>query len=158
MHVARGRFQISVPDMLATSFKMGQSSIPAVLFDLTPLSFLNLQLLYPSRKPKAKNAKKKKKKDSVLKDGAIKAAGRSALTVPRGLFGSSDDGSYEPGRIPGMSEDLTTSNRLIESARLIQIGLSLLLHHADVLIRFHKSDKVQGISPRFTGLHHPPSF
>lgn len=91
----------------------------------------------------------KKKKDSVL-NGAIKATGRSALTVPRGLFGSSDDGSYEPGRIPGMSEDLTTSNRLIESARLIQIGLSLLLHHAFILIRFHKSDKVQGISTRFT--------
>lgn len=71
--------------------------------------------------------------------------GRSALKVPYGLFGSCDDGSYELGRIPGVSEDLATSKCLIESPRLIQIGPSLLLHHTDSLIRSQKSNKVQRI-------------
>lgn len=67
------------------------------------------------------------------------------LKVPRELFGGCDDGSYELGRIPGMSEDLATSKCLVESPRLIQIGPSLLLHHTDSLIRSQKSNKVQRI-------------
>lgn len=69
--------------------------------------------------------------------------GRGALKVPHGLFRSCDDGGYELGRIPGMSEDLVTSKCLIESPRLIQIGSSVLLHHTDSQIRSQESNKVQ---------------
>lgn len=70
---------------------------------------------------------------------------QSSESVPRAVFGSCDDGSYELGRIPGTSEDLAASKCLIESPRLIHVGPSLLLHHTDSLIRSQKSNKVHRI-------------
>lgn len=90
-------------------------------------------------KPKAKNVKIKKAQFSKTEPRKVAVL----LKCPAGR----DDGSYEPGRIPGMSEDLATFKRLIESPQLIQIGPSVLLHHTDSLIRSQKSNKVQRIYP-----------
>lgn len=47
-------------------------------------------------------------------------------------FKSSDYGPCQPGRIPGMSEGLTTSKSLSESYQLFQTGLSVTLSHTDI--------------------------
>lgn len=40
--------------------------------------------------------------------------------------------SCKPGRIPGVSEGLTTSTSLSESSQLFQTGLSVTLPHSDI--------------------------